>query len=738
MEENSIFEKAISFVNQTNQSIFLTGKAGTGKTTFLKYIRDHSHKRMVTLAPTGVAAINAGGSTIHSFFYLPFGTFIPSNRTVWGGENANIYNKNQLFSKAKLNQNKRTIIQNLDAIIIDEISMVRADTLDAIDALLRMVRRKPELAFGGIQMIFIGDMFQLPPVVKDQEWESLKEYYESPYFFDALVMKEVEPVYIELKKIYRQSDQLFIDILNRIRNNEVEEEDLSILNEKFDPYYIPDAYSGFITLSTHNYKTDQINQNALDQLLSPPVIFKADIKGDFPAHIYPVEEELILKIGAQVMFIKNDKGEERRYFNGKIATIADLNEKDKTITVEFLDDNQTLVLEREEWENLKYDYDKEKDEIKETKQGTFSQYPIRLAWAITIHKSQGLTFEKAIIDAGQAFAPGQVYVALSRLTNLEGLILKSKISTSSIYTDPKIITFSENETPEEALENMLILSQQVFAEQSISMAFSFEQEYDKCLELTKELTRKAIPNKDTAGEFILKQLERLKVLDQTGQKFKMQIDTWINSTDKERFRYLNERVQAGAVWFLNIVKNLLEETNSHIKEFQLKQKTKKYIQELKELHQSIEKKRIQLEQAAVVTMGFYAKSNISIIIQEVNKMFAPVPIQETSDFNVPKEEKISSKEISLSLFNDGNSVKEIATIREMAFSTIYGHLCDAIGTGALKAESLIEKEKLEIIQNTIKSNKSLGLKELKELLGLDYSYEDIRAVREELKYLKLI
>ncbi|HRP89959.1 MAG TPA: helix-turn-helix domain-containing protein [Edaphocola sp.] len=738
MEQNPIFEKAVSFVNQTNQSIFLTGKAGTGKTTFLKYIKEHSHKRMAVLAPTGVAAINAGGSTIHSFFYLPFGTFVPTNKTIWGGEHSNIYNKNQLFAKAKLNQTKRTIIQNLDTLIIDEISMVRADTLDAIDTLLRMVRRKPELPFGGVQMIFIGDMFQLPPVVNDQEWESLKEFYESPYFFDALVLKEVEPVYIELKKIFRQSDQSFINILNRIRNNDVEAEDLQILNEKLDPYFIPDAHTGFITLSTHNYKADQINKNALDQLTSPPVIFNASIKGDFPSHAYPAEEQLVLKVGAQVMFIKNDKGEERRYFNGKLATITALDEEKQTITVQFLDNQQSLVLELEEWENLKYDYDKEKDEIKEIKQGTFSQYPIRLAWAITIHKSQGLTFENAIIDAGQAFAPGQVYVALSRLTSLEGLILKSKITANSIYTDPKIIEFSKGAISEEAMNNILLLSQQIFAEQSILTAFSFEIEYDQWLDFTKDLTRKNIPEKEIAGNFALETLEQLRLLEQTGQKFKIQIDQWLNSLNPDRFHNLNERIQAGANWFLNIIKTIIEGIQKHIAEFKTKQKTKKYIQELRGIQQSIEKKKIQLEQSAIVCMGLASKSNISIIIEEVNKMFAPNPIQEDSKFTVTKEEKIPSKDISLAYYKEGKSVDDIAKTRGMAKSTIQGHLCDAIETGQITAEEIIEKEKYEYLQKIILENKNLGLKELKEIAGDEYSYTELNASRAQLKYLKQI
>jgi len=731
MEPNSIFEKAVAFVNQTNQPIFLTGKAGTGKTTFLRHIKEHSHKRMAVIAPTGVAAINAGGTTIHSFFNLPFGTYIPTNKTVWGGAYANVYNKNQLFAKAKLTSIKRDIIKSLDTLIIDEISMVRADTMDAIDALLRMVRYKPDTPFGGVQMIFIGDMFQLPPVVKDEEWEQLQEVYNSPFFFDALVMKEAEPVYIELKKIYRQSDELFIKILNNVRNNTCNEEDLEILNEHYDPYFIPDAHSAYITLTTHNYKADEINQGALEQLMSAPIVFEAKITGEFPQNAYPVDEQLVLKTGAQIMFIKNDKGENRRFYNGKIGTIEQIDADAKHITVRFPNEADLLVLEAETWKNIKYDFDKENDEIKEQELGTYTQYPIRLAWAVTIHKSQGLTFEKAIIDAGQSFAPGQVYVALSRLTRIDGMVLKSKITSASINTDPRIIEFAQNESPEDALDNQLRMSQKIFAEQAIAQAFDLAEAYDLWLDFTKDMIRRAIPEKEEASEFALEMLNLVKELEQTGRRFVPQIHQLLNLNDANRYQQLNDRVQAGAGWFLNKLTTVLQAVRQHAEAYRVKQKTKKYISEVKAQIQALERKQIQIEQAAAVAMGLSVQLNMDTVMQEVHKMFAPVPIDAASGTAAdtepkPKAEKGQSKAISLELFREGMSIEKIAETRNMSVNTIFGHLADCVADGSIEAEQLLSKDKLSAVRKAMEANPHKTLTELKEMLGADYSFNDLK------------
>lgn len=736
MQSNPIFEKAVSFVNHTNQHIFLTGKAGTGKTTFLKYIRAHSHKQIVVVAPTGVAAINAGGSTIHSFFYLPFGTYIPTTRTVWGGMDTNVYNKHQLFEKARLSTEKREIIRNMDTLVIDEISMVRADVLDAIDALLRMVRRRPETPFGGVQMVFIGDMFQLPPVVKDADWEHLSTVYESPFFFDALVMKEAEPVYIELKTIYRQTDDAYINILNRIRNNEAEAEDLELLNERYNPYFMPDAYSGFITLTTHNYKADEINQTALAQLSDEPVVFEAKITGTFPPHAYPVEEHLVLKVGAQIMFIKNDKGETRRYYNGKIGTISALNKASNKITVRFVDEDTELEIEPEVWENIKYDFDRDADEIKEEKLGTFAQFPIRLAWAVTIHKSQGLTFDRAVVDAGQSFAPGQVYVALSRLRSLDGLILKSRITASSIYTDPKILEFAKHAAKDDALDNILGMSQKMFAEQALVRAFDCMDLYDRWLEFTKDLVRRNIPEKDDAGAFALQQLDQIKVLDHTAQKFEPQLVAIVNDTASDRYMRLKERVQAGANWFLQILQPVIAQTKTHIATYKIKKGTKKYVKDVQGLLQMTEKKRVQLEQAAAIAEGLAAEMKMGAVIEEVNKMFAPMPL--TEDESAAQEEgkkpKVSTRELSLQLYREGKSPEKIAELRNLALSTIYSHLAAAVAAGDLKVDEFVAPKDIQVIRKAFEEHPGEGISRIKEMLGQEYTFNDIKLVKAHLEF----
>lgn len=423
--DNPLLQLADEFVRDTGCNIFLTGKAGTGKTTFLHNIKKQSPKRMIVTAPTGVAAINAGGVTLHSFFQMPFGPFIPGSE----GENRH------KFSRDKIN-----LIKSLDLLVIDEISMVRADLLDGVDSVLRRHRRS-NMPFGGVQLLLIGDLHQLSPVVKDAEWRILQPYYDSPYFFSSNALSQTELIAIELQHIYRQADRTFIDLLNRVRDNKLGGDTLQALNRRHIEGFIDHKDEGYITLCTHNSSADAINTARLAGLPQKTHRFAADIEGEFPEHSYPTAETLLLKTSAQVMFVRNDASPEKRFFNGKIGKIIRI--EGKKITIKCSGDDEDIVVEPATWENIEYSLNEETLEISEKKIGAFVQYPLKLAWAITIHKSQGLTFDRAIIDAQAAFAHGQVYVALSRCRTLEGIVLSSPLAARAVKTDHAVLRFVE-------------------------------------------------------------------------------------------------------------------------------------------------------------------------------------------------------------------------------------------------------------------------------------------------------
>lgn len=441
--DNVEFNNAAEFVRLTDKLVYLTGKAGTGKTTFLKYIKQTTNKNTVILAPTGVAAINAGGVTIHSFFQIPLGPFVPDDSRLRGNATGT-ENKETIHTTFRYRNDKQEIIENLELLIIDEISMVRVDMLDVIDRLLKFFRKKPNLPFGGVQVILIGDTFQLPPIADSEQWAILSQFYKTQFFFSSNIIEQNKPIYIELKKIYRQNEQEFIDLLNRVRVSQVTTNDLNVLNAKYDPTFSGNG-SDYIILATHNNIVNETNLTKLKQLETELFTYEAKVTGTFPDKHKPTDHYLKLKVGAQIMFVKNDSGEVKRYFNGKIGKIKEL-EVD-SITVIF-DNESEVKVKRTVWNNIQYSYNKEQKKIVDETIGEFEQFPIRLAWAITVHKSQGLTFEKVIADLGRAFAPGQVYVALSRCTSFSGLMLKTQLNSYVIKTDPRVIEFAQNETPE--------------------------------------------------------------------------------------------------------------------------------------------------------------------------------------------------------------------------------------------------------------------------------------------------
>ena len=445
-------EYVLQFINLTKQNIFLTGKAGTGKTTLLREIVKNTHKKTVIVAPTGIAAINAGGVTIHSMFQLPFGCFVPS----FTSENYSVYtkveNKNTIYKHFKFSGQKRNVLINLELLVIDEVSMLRPDLLDAIDFVLQKIKRNT-LPFGGVQVLFIGDLLQLPPIIKPDEWQVIKDYYKGKFFFHAQVFQNQQPLYIELEKIYRQQDMTFVDILNNLRNNIITLEDKKLLEKYINPAFDTKANKGYITITTHNNKADFINKNELQAIDLPSVKFYATVTGDFPQHQYPIEEVLEFKIGAQVMFIKNDPNPEKRYFNGKMGFITTLNTEE--IIVHFPEENVFITVEEHEWNNIKYSLNESSKDIEEEVLGTFVQYPIRLAWAITVHKSQGLTFEKAVLDVSDVFVAGQLYVALSRLTSLNGLVLMNHLNMNGITNEQDVMEYATNKADKQTIEQNL-------------------------------------------------------------------------------------------------------------------------------------------------------------------------------------------------------------------------------------------------------------------------------------------
>ncbi|TDS15998.1 helix-turn-helix domain-containing protein [Sphingobacterium paludis] len=721
--KNVAFMQAVSFVNQTNQHLFLTGKAGTGKTTFLKYIRDNSYKKMAITAPTGVAAMNAGGTTLHALFWLPFGVFIEDYTLKWDEQDSHIYNKSRLFSTIKLTKQRRAILQELELLVIDEVSMVRADTLDAIDVILKSVRRDMR-PFGGVQMLFIGDLYQLPPVVRDHEWQVLRQHYSSPFFFDAKVLREHPPVLLELNKIYRQNDSDFIGLLNNIRNNECSQADLDYLNAHYREQFSPEDGEQFITLTSHNKLAEGINQEQLMKLSGTMHNVKAVVKDEFQQSSYPAEEVLPLKIGAQVMFIKNDTGEDRKFFNGKIGTVKELHLDKHQVVVSFQDGSEDVTVRRETWENIRYNYNKGEDKIEEEVMGTFSQFPLRLAWAITIHKSQGLTFDRAVIDAGTSFAAGQVYVALSRLTGLEGLVLKSKIPHHSIRTDFQVVDFMKRMRPGDEVAKMLELCQRHYLGQILLQSFRWTTLVEGVDELSESLAKRNIDSKDAALLVLNGVAGALREQEKVANKFITQLYAMLRDKAQLDYGKICERTQSAVAWFLPKFDNdVLIAMQEHIEAWKVKKRTKKYVEELRSLLLDFRRKKEQLAHCLTIADILTQEGDLSQVVDSLHakEKTKDSEVKSAADDDAVKD----TKAISLDMFMDGLSIEDIAKKRDMVVGTIYGHLINYVGT-EVEATDLIAEEKLERIMDVIRQNPDKSSSELKVILGAEFDYPDIK------------
>jgi hypothetical protein len=680
VERNEIFDLAYRFITETQESIFLTGKAGTGKTTFLKYLKEHSSKNMVVAAPTGVAAINAGGVTLHSLFQLPLHPFLPTEN-----------NKQELLSKIRYQKQRIQLLRKMELLVIDEISMVRCDVLDAIDAILRSVRRNHQAPFGGVQILFIGDLFQLPPVARREEWDNLlSNYYSSPFFFDSKAVKEQTPLLIELTKIYRQKEQSFVDLLNKVRNNYMDKDDYEELNNRFIPNFQPSAEQKFITLTSHNAQADNINQVKLQKLHTPSFIYKAKIEGDFPENVFPAEQELLLKEGTQVMFIKNDVAE-KKYFNGKIGVVSKL-EKEKIIVN---CDGQDIVVTEETWENVKYTLNRSDEKLEQHVQGRFFQYPLRLAWAITIHKSQGLTFDNIMIDAASSFSSGQVYVALSRCTSLNGIVLLSKIPSTAIHSNQQVVAAHSSLVPKGSLAERFEGARQVFTLQLLSEIFLLEEIETAIRFLKYSVEKNSEKLNADAPEWAAQFLAEINALKATAENFIGKCQQMMREiTIIENNQPLQKRIQDAAGYFLPLLEKLKVQLQQH-----------PLITEHKESATPVDENLQEAMSAFVKTIYFvqYCKEPFTVAGYLKHKLNLGIPRMHISSYAANKKQMASSdipnaelffalknwrdkicteQDLPIYMLANNNSLKEISTY----LPATNKHLQQLSGFGKIKAE----------------------------------------------------
>lgn len=737
--ENTIAAIASKFINNTNKNVFLTGKAGTGKTTFLKHIIRHTYKNAVIVAPTGIAAINAGGVTIHSMFQLPFGAFIPARDAGnQFNENVKINTPATLFKGFQLNATKRRVMQEMELLIIDEVSMLRADLLDAIDTVLKSVRRKSHLPFGGVQVLFIGDMLQLPPVVKDDEWSFLKSYYKTAFFFDAQVLQQNKPLYIELDKIYRQADDTFINILNHLRNNQVSREDIETLNRYYKPGFRQELHDNYIHLTTHNYKADNLNRESLQRLGGQSYFFKAEISGDFSEYAYPVENNLELKKGAQIMFIKNDASGAQRFFNGKIGVVSNIG--NSFIEVSFNDGGTPFNIEKHEWQNIKYTLNETTNEIEENIAGTFRQYPVKLAWAITVHKSQGLTFSKAIVDIGDAFAPGQVYVALSRLTSLSGLVLSSPINVNSLNVDASITEYAGTKDSNEALTELFEKESFIFFQNYVIECFNFST-LNNNLRIHLESYQKD-ELKSAKQKYFNWALELKKEVEATktvADKFLGQLKQIFDSKQPDYKEQLHKRITAAKEHFGPILKQFSKTVIRQLDLLHSEKKVKAYAQELSELDAQFFKQLQLINKAEAMVKSAtdnteFSKTTIHSAaenkerLETLNTLSTPKKDKKKATAKDPadKKEKVNTKEITFNLYKAGKTIDEIAKERNMVPLTIEGHLAHYAGLGMIDVKLFVEEEKMNNIITVSKTLDTTLFGPIKQSLGDEYSYSEIR------------
>lgn len=741
-------DKVLELILSTRQNVFVTGKAGTGKTTLLKKILDTTYKNAAVVAPTGIAALNAGGVTIHSFFqiapsaYVPDPYFRPSP-----GMTFQIESLHQLNRVFKLSGARRDVIRSLELLIIDEVSMVRADLLDAMDFVLKKIRKNQSL-FGGVQVVFFGDLYQLPPVVKPEEWDVLQRYYPGLFFFQAKCLAHNPPLYTELKTIYRQSDETFINLLNHLRENKCTDEDKTLLNKYVNPSFELLDHPGYIYLTTHNHKADAINTGAMSKLNTPVFRYTAEITGEFPEKIYPMPETLVLKEGAQVMFTKNDISGEKRYFNGKIGKISRLTETE--ICVFCADDQSTIEVEKYEWFHKKYELNESTKEIDEKVLGSFVHFPLKLAWAITVHKSQGLTFDKAMLDVADVFQPGQAYVALSRLRSLEGLVLKNRFDVPDLAASTDIIDLSVTEPDDQRLQQAIETGAGLYILELVKKAFDLHP----CREAW-EATARFLEEENHADIWTLGK-ETLattgEILDKamvTARSFMYWLDDFFRGQKMDQ-QLLLQKVSGARKYFFDILDPLEQKVWFTISACSQAKRTKTIVNQFFALEDAWVTCILHMYKAEKLVTAWIAGTAMDKNVyrdffyqnyrnEKMEAARAKTGIQTKTNSGkwvVPsgkkaakkeKTEKIPTHEVTYALWQQKKSLPEIAAERTLTLNTIESHFARLIDMGKVQLEDVLSSAKIRFFDEKMKGYTGPdNLTDLKNYLGDVVSYGEIR------------